>query len=296
MSEQKFASFAPEDMKEGSNLWDNVDARVTGFRFSKDAPDGYTAEGSPIFAWVDFELKGDGPAEERRVNQSYSLGSSSGDQFTVSEDGYKLIPATEDSALRKDSKFGTFVGSLVTEGIPLPILKAGDWSKVVGLDGHWKRVADKERNFGDDPKRSSRKSKFPPTTLVCTKIHSKFENGVIVGGAAVATPAVGAAPVTMSSPNAAGAVIAGDLDTKTGAYLAQVVASKGGKVQRSQLTLLVSQAAMKDPQRQDIARRAADEAFLNAMSEAGGVLDAAGNVVALKYNAAAKPQVVELAA
>src|SRR4051812_39768021 len=117
---QKRASFAVEDMKAGGgNLWGTagpVRAKVTGGRFTKEGPPNYTAEGNPIYAVVDFELKGDAPIEERRVDQSFSLGGSAGDNFSISADGDYLIPTSDDAAVVKDSKFGTFASSLQNEG------------------------------------------------------------------------------------------------------------------------------------------------------------------------------------
>jgi len=181
------------------------------------------------------------------------------------------------------------------EGVPPTILQSGSLANLSGLRGHYKRVADKERSFANDKKRENKR---PPSTLVIVKVHSKFDGAKIVnaGGATAGKPATASTPAGNpgTAPATASAVPAGDLDTRTGAFLAQVVKAKGGSVQRGQVTLLVSQAAMKETDRQDIAKRAADEAFLNAMNDAGGVLDASGDVVSLKYDAASKPQVIKL--
>src|SRR5574337_336993 len=116
----KRASFAQEDMKEGGgNLFGSngpVRAALVGGRFTKQAPDGYTAEGNPIFGVAEFLIAGDGPEEERRVNQSYSLGAQSGDHFTIAPDGDYLIPSGDDAQIIKDCKFGLFASSLQNEG------------------------------------------------------------------------------------------------------------------------------------------------------------------------------------
>lgn len=267
---QKFASFAIEDLKEGSNLFDNVDGPITDLKLTTEAPDNYTVEGNPIFAVLSIELAGTTPVEERRVSQSYSLGASAGDNFTISEDGYSLIPTNDDAAVRKDSKFGTLMQSFQNEGVPATILKSGVLSALIGLNAHWKRVADKERSFADD-KKQSKKSKFPPSTLVCTKV--------------IALPGVNTVPTTTGTTATATTAAASgpfDLDTATFDYLSKVLVNKGGKVQRSQLTLLLSQAAMKDEHRQEIAKRGTDESFLVSLSEAG----------VIKYDPASKPQTV----
>lgn len=253
MAEQKFASFAPEDMKEGGNLWDNVDAKITGFKFTREAPDNYTVEGSPIFAKVDFEIAGTTPIEERRVDNSYSLGAAAGENFDVSEDGYKLIPKSEDAQANKGSKFGTFVMALINEGLPKTVAQVGDFSKLIGLVGHFKRVPDKERTFADDKRKN--KSKFPPATLVCTKV--------------IALP--GQAGSTTGSSTAAAVADAGEfnLDATTVDYLTGLLKAKGKPIQRSQLVLLISQAAVKDANRAVIAKRAAEEDLLKNLNEIG---------------------------
>lgn len=271
---------AVEDLKEGSNLFDNVEGKVTNVQFNHTPPEGYVVEGNPIFGWVYLLLAGDAPEEERKVNQSYSLGASSGENFTPSEDGFGLVPLNDDAAVRKDSKWGTFVSALQNEGLPVPILKAGDWSKVIGLNGKWKRIADKERTFAEDNKRGGKKSKFPPSTLVCIKILA------MPGGVAAGTvkPAGAAAPVANTNGTAATSATPAefDLDTATADFLGKVIAKQGGKVQRSKLTLLLSQASQGNENRYEIAKRGAEESFLISMAEMG----------VFKYDATAKPQTV----
>ena len=268
----KYASQAPEDFQESTGLADNFDATISAVKFTNEAPsDKYTAEGNPLFSLWSFTLAGG-----EVVTQSYSLGATAGNNFDISSDGYGLIAKTEDSTLRKDSKHGTIVGSLATEGLPKAILQSGDMSKVIGLKGHFKRVADKARNFTNV---NARQAKFPPSTLVCTRIDS--------------LPGVGTVAAT-SAPSAGGS----DIDTRAGQYLAQVVAAKGGKVQRGQLLLLVRKAASDggDADAVAIAKRAGDEGFLKSITEAGGVVDLNGDVIALSYDGSAKPQVVSIAA
>jgi len=150
VAEQKYASFAPADVKEsgGSNLWDNVDATITGFRFTREMPDGYKIEPkpgeeiAPIGAFIDFEVDGSAPVEERRVNQFFSVGAKVGLSFDIAQGGYALVPKTEDAQLFS-SNFSKFVRSLVDNGLPLPVVAAGDFSKILGLKGHFKRIEDK---------------------------------------------------------------------------------------------------------------------------------------------------------
>lgn len=285
MAEQTYASFAVEDMKEGTGLFDDVDGTIRKFQFTKEPPDNYQAEGNPIFAVVHFELKGDGPVEERMVSQSYSLGASAGDGFGVSEDGYGLIPTADGAAVRKDSKFGTFAAALQNEGVPKTVLQAGDFSKLIGLSGHFKRVADKERNFGEDKRtRPGQKSKFPPSTLVLVKLHGMPGEAVkTTASATKATAAATTAPAA-AAPSSSGNV---DVDTRAQELLLAVMADakKAGRtLQRSQITLAVSKAAMSDPNRAVYAKRAGEEAFLTLLAEIG----------AITYDATAKGQPVGL--
>ena len=275
MSNQKYASLAVEDLKEGSNLFDNVRGKITKFIYTNEPPDNYVVEGTYIGAKLFLELAGDAPVEERQVSQDYNTGASTSVSWTISEDGFGLLPIDPENivALRKDSKFGTLVASFGNEGVPKPILTGGNLSAFVGLDAQWVRVADKERNFVNDSRKA--KSKFPPSTLVCTKIHSLPGDKVKVTTAEVKTVVVAAND--------------GDFDTTVGGFLMTVLEKKAkeGKssVQRSQLGLLLSQAAAKEDRRQDIARRGADEGFLATLVEAGMIT----------YDASSKPQVVGIA-
>lgn len=270
-NQQQYASMAIEDFKESSGLFDNVNAVITGIQLTTTPPDNYAVEGSPIFANVSFLIDGEGDPDERAVSQGYSLGGAAGVNYDVSTNGYGLVPKTPEASLRKDSKWGTFMAALANEGFPKPALQAGDLSALIGLHGTWKRIADKERSFANA--RQSNVRKFPPSTLVCIKI-------LDLPGAKNVAPAVTATVGPQSTaPGAEGDF---DLDATTFAYLSEVLAKSGGKVQRSKLVLLVSQVAMKDPNRKAIALRASEEAFLNAMTDAG----------VIKYDGTAKPQIV----
>jgi hypothetical protein len=269
VSKQQYASQAIEDFQESSGLFDNVNAVITNVQFTTVAPDNYAAEGNPIFANVSFMIDGEGDEAERAVSQGYSLGATAGVHYDVSEDGYGLIAKSTDASLRKGSKWSTFVAALANEGFPKPILQAGDVSKIVGLHGSWKRIADKERSFQNDRKQSAKK--FPPSTLVCIKILG-------MPGAVGTVPTTTTATATATTAPAADF----DLDTATFGYLAEVLAKKQGKVQRNQLTLLITQVAMKDVNRLAIAARAVDETFLATMSAMGMI----------RYDPAVKPQVI----
>ncbi len=278
MTTPKYASQAMEDLKESTGLFDNVDIRVTEVQFNLTPPDNYPAGG--IFGWVSFDLLGDVPADQRALpKQAYSLGAQSAANYDISEDGYGLIPKSEYASIRKDSKWGTFLTALATQGLPKPILQAGDFSKLIGLEGHVNRIADKARTFAEERKQNAQAKKFPPSTLVVTKI--------------IALPGTAATSATKS-------VVADvvDVDTIAGQLLAQIVAKKGGKLQRGNILLQVRTAAQQAGHSNyvDIAKRATEESFLNSINENGGVVDAAGEVVALSYDGTARPQVVTIAA
>lgn len=265
MAETKYASFAPEDVKDagGSNLWDNVDAVITGFRFTREMPDNYKIEPrageeiAPIGVMIDFEVDGSAPVEERRVNQFFSVGAKVGLSFDIAKDGFGLVPKSEDAQLYT-SNFTKFARSLVENGLPAPVVAAGDFSKVIGLKGHFKRIEDKtgrERTWKD---KKGVEHKEMPKVLLCTK--------VLELKAAKGAPAAGAAASDEF-----------DLDSTAKDYLVATLTAKKKPLQRSQLVLMVSQQAVSDPNRAAIAKRAAEEEFLNTLSELGIVAyDAAG--------------------
>lgn len=262
MEKQKYASMNPDTFSEGTGLFDDVDGEIRNIQFTTELPDNYTSEGaSPLFSNVTILLDGDGPIAERTVTQGYSLGAKSSENFTVSDDGYGLIPQTEHATVNKSTKWGTFVEALKKEGVSETILNAGDMSVVIGTRAHFNRIADRERKG----LKNQRTSKYPPTTLVVTKIHS-------LPGTTGATQSKsnGAVPV--------GAVAAGTLDDKCASALLDILASKDGKpVQRAQLSLLARKVTIKDPDSLDISKRIMDEDFLKTN-------------LAWKYDATAKGQ------
>lgn len=279
MAEQKYASFAPEDVKEagGSNLWDNVDAKITGFKFTKEMPNGYQItpqpgeEISPIGVQIDFEIEGSSPVEERRVNQFFSVGAKVGLSFDISADGFGLVPKVEDAQLYS-SNFTKFVRSLVENGLPAPVVAAGDFGKIVGLGGHFKRIEDKngrERTWKD---KKGVEHKELPKVLLCTKV-------LTLPGTSVAGAVAGPSSAATQAEDF-------NLDAATSDYLVAALAAKKKPLQRSQLVLIVSQQAVADPNRAAIAKRAAEEEFLNTLNELGIV----------KYAAAEKGQPVSLPA
>jgi hypothetical protein len=254
-------------MNEGSNLFDNVRATVTDLKLTKEPPDNYKAEGNPIFANLSLLINGTGPEEDRKVSQSYSLGAKAGDNFEISEDGYSLLPTNDDATLRKDSKFGTLIASLKNEGVPANVLQSGTLKSLIGIDGQWKRVADKERTFAQENSRKA--SKFPPSTLVCVKLHVPF------GQKATSAPSDGVAPAASTGSD-------GDLKDITAGFLLDVLGANPKGIQRAKLSLALTKAAMAHPKRTEIAKMGADESFLKGLSDDGLV----------KYNPAEKPQTV----
>lgn len=274
MAAQKYASWAAKDTREASSLPSDFDAVIAAAKFTKEAPDGYQAEGNPIFAVIDLLQDGDGAESERTVQQSYSLGGKAGDEFAISDDGYGLIPTGDETAIRKGSKFDMFKCSLENVGVSEAITAAGTLEALIGIKAHWKRIDDakllgKEREFVGGKKSTS---KFPPQTLVATAL-------VDSKGAGKATAKASTASASSAADSEA------DIDTLAGQFLIDVLgAAKDNKVQRAQVTLLVSKAAMKDGRRTEIAKRASDEGFLASLAETG----------LIAYDPAAKPQVVTL--
>jgi hypothetical protein len=295
----KRASIDTADMSEGGgNLFGSaapVRARITGGRFTKEAPnENYTSEGNPIFGVADYELLGlkqeEGETAEEfhartHPNQSYACGPQSGDNFTISEDGQYLIPNNDESKLVKTSKFGIYAAALKNEKVPASILSAFGWDLITGLVGDFKRVADPARDFADSGRANARKSKYPPSTLVLVKLVS------LPGQAASAATTTTAAPAAQggTSPAAqtAAATSGEDFDLEVYGYLEPVLKAAGAPIQKSQLTLKVSKAAMdQGTRRTAIAQRATSDDFLKKMVDAGVVV----------YDPTVKPQVVSLAA
>lgn len=279
MAQQQYASFDPKDLKTPNTLFDNVNAEITGFAFTREAPDNYKAEGNPIFAVINLNLydltRVDGESAEefkqrQNQSQSYSLGAAVGNNWAPSEDGFALVPSVDDpNAPSKDSKFGTFVTALAAEGVPKTLLGTGHFKAIVGLKGRFKRVDDKERSFGNQVQAGRKVSKFPPSTLVLAKLIS------LPGQKAAGTTAA-----VTTSP-------AGDIDETTELYLSSVVGSApGGKVQRGNILISVRKATSEGGEDKDrgmaIAKRASEESFLIAMNEKG----------VLKYDPSVKPQAV----
>lgn len=280
MAETKYASFAPESIKEsgGSNLWDNVDATITGFKFTREMPDNYKIEPkpgeeiSPIGVLIDFEVDGGAPVEERRVNQFFSVGAKVGLSFDIAANGFGLVPKTEDAQLYS-SNFTKFVKSLIDNGLSAAIVAAGDFSKILGLKGHFKRIEDKnsrERVWKD--KKGVEHKEFNKV-LLCTKV-----NGQPTGNVATISSASGA-PATADAGDF-------DLDSATAGYLVAALTAKKKPLQRAQLVLVVSQQAASDPNRQAIAKRAAEEEFLTNLAGLDMIV----------YDAAGKGQPVSLPA
>lgn len=293
MPEQtKYASFATEDLKEQGNLFDNVNGRVTAFMFTKTPPPNYTVDrkdAEPIFAILSLLIDGDAPVEERSVTQSYSLGATAGAEFAISDDGYGLIPLTEESVPRKGSKFTTLTESFQKHGIAATLLKVGNFSMLIGLYAHWQRITDPPRNFSEDQltTRKNKGSKFPASTLCLTKVLSMpGETSVAkpsAPAAVAAAPGVAAAKgkgaVAAAAVDAPAFVETGDLDTDTIAVLtAALNASKttdsdGRKVlQRGQLTLAIGRQVPKNPNRTLYSKRAFDEGFLTELAGMGIVV------------------------
>lgn len=292
MAGQKYASMAAKDTREAGSLPSDFDATITNVQFTKEAPEGYDpGEGSnPIFGVITVGNPTK-PAEGGEIadgyQQSYSLGGKSGDEFTISSDGYGLIPVSDEfQATRKGSKWDLVKCSLENNGVSSTVFENGDMSKLIGYRVHFKRIEDakllgKAREFQNE--NPNKKSKFPPKTLVVTKV-------LAAPGEAGSAPAAttSSAGTTANTGAAQGGASDVDLDTETGLLLLQVLeGAKGNEVQRSQLTLHLSKAAgAGNPRRQDIARRGADEGFLKSLAETG----------VITYDPAAKPQVVKKAA
>ncbi len=269
MPEQKYASFAVEDLRENSQLFDDVDATITNVQFVNTPPSSaYQADGNPIFARVEFLLDGTAPEEERRVNQSYSLGATAGDQFTIASDGFGLIPKDDMVvSIRKGCKWAIFVTELQKCGVPSPLLRTGNFQVLVGLRGHFKRIPDPVRVFANADKRTkpgaANKPTYPPSTLCLAKLIAMPSEHAVGGksnGAMKGGPILVPAPVIEES---------GDIDADTTPYLMAALNKAKGKLQRGQILIAVSRAAEGHPQKLVYGKRAQEEDYLNSLMDIG---------------------------
>jgi len=259
MSKQAFASLDPENFSTGSGLFDDVDGVVTGAHFTNEPPDGYTADGNPLFFVLEIQIDGaDGPVEQR-----YSMGGKAGDQFEVSEDGLGLIPAGPHSRLGASSKFGLFMAALKTEGFPIASLggEDGNMGALVGLRAHFNRIPDPERK-GLAPRPGQKEKKYPESTLVVTKIHTLPGEKPATGkkAAATAKPAAGKSTTTTK---AAPATADNDEDIQAAEEtLVALLVANNGTIQKSKLPILAARELAKHPRRQEVSKLIYSEPFL----------------------------------
>lgn len=306
MAGQKYASWAAEDTRESSGLPSDFDSTIIAAQFTKEPPDGYTLpDGSdPIFGWLthliddagDYAGKSD---EERTLKVPYSVGAGAGKEFGISDDGFGLMPLSDTAtAIRKGSKFDMMKCTLENEGVPKTITQAGTLEALIGLRAHWRRVDDekllgKKREF-NDKNLNAKKKNFPDQTLVVVKLLSlPGEKGKTTAPAAAKSAPAAAA--SASAPAGATAIPVGDLDTRTAYFLRDVLTGEKGKpVQRMQLVARLSKAAMAEKDRGDIAKRGADEAFIQRLSAEGILIG--DDFFQTTYDPAANPQVVGIKA
>lgn len=299
MAGQKYASWAAEDTRESSGLPSDFDSTIVAAQFTKEPPDGYNLpQGSdPIFGWLTHLIDDGGEyagktEQERTLKVPYSVGAGAGKEFDISEDGFGLIPKdTNVAAIRKGSKFDMMKCTLENEGVPKAITQAGTLEAIVGLRGHWRRVEDekllgKKREFND---KDEKKKKFPDQTLVMVKLLS------LPGQQGKAAPATKSAPAAnASAPAGATAVPQGDLETRTGYFLREVLnGEKSKSVQRSQLVARLSKAALAETDRAAIAKLGSDEAFITKLSAEGMVIG--NDFFQTTYDPKVTPQVVGIA-
>lgn len=257
MSKQAFASLDPENFSTGSGLFDDVDGVVTGAHFTNEPPDGYTADGNPLFFVLEIQIDGaDGPVEQR-----YSMGGKAGDQFTVSDDGLGLIPEGPHSRLGASSKFGLFMAALKTEGFPIASLggEDGNMGALVGLRAHFNRIPDPERK-GLQQRPGQKEKKYPESTLVVTKIHALPGEKPATAKKATTTAKPAAGKAT-SKP--AAAPVADDEDIQVAEEtLVVLLAANNGTIQKSKLPILAARELAKHPRRQEVSKLIYSEPFL----------------------------------
>ena len=256
MSKQQYASMDPETFSTGGGLFDDLDVVFNGARFTTDPPsDDYQVEGSPIFAVVEFTPDG----AEESVSQHFSCGAKAGDNFSISEDGFGLIPNGPNSKLKKSCKWGTFLDAAKTAGFPLNTMSGEQGiNAIAGTRAHVNQIPDAERT---GIQKSAKQQKYPPTTLCITKIHSL--PGEVKKSAGKSAPQASAKGA--SKPAAVKAAAAGPSEDDIQVAertLAAILVAKEGSIQKSQIALAAARELAKHPRRQEVTKLTYDLNFL----------------------------------
>lgn len=274
-TQQVYASMDPDDFSQGGGLFDDVDGTITVARFTNEPPDGYNAEGNPIF--FEMGLRIDGADDD--VFQKYSLGGKAGDNFEIADDGAYLVPSSPSARIVASSKFGIYMGALKQESFPISKLSgAGGMKNLVGTRAHFNRIADPERKGLQTGKKEKQ---YPQTTLCVSKIHALPGDEKASTGKASAkgTKKETAAPKQTAQTTAAPAAEAGSNGYNAVAQevLLSVLAEANGSIKKAQLPLAVTRALGSNPKKADILKLILSEEFLNT----GGPWKFADNVVTL---------------
>lgn len=245
---QNYASMDPDDFSTGGGLFDDVDGVVTQAEFTDEAPEGYQAEGNPLFFVLGLLIDGaDAP-----VTQSYAMGAKAGDNFAIGKDNGTLIPAGPASKINANSKFGTLMGSLKEEKFPMSTLGGPDGSmkNLVGTRAHFNRIADPERK---GLKTGAKEAKYPPTTLLFTKIHA-------LPGEKAATGKAAKGGTTKAAPAASKGAV--DLTEAAEETLVAILSANDGSVQKAKLTLFATRELNGNPNKAGITKLITSDEFL----------------------------------
>lgn len=238
-------SLSPSTYKTGGGgLYDDVVLLVKNVEYTNELPsENYTAPDgveNPLFVRLTLRIEG---AEEDITDNIY-LGNAGSNNFEPSEDGKDLVPAGEGVQLSDKSKWAIFVGSAIAAGVPdvwSDNADSYDVNPLIGYKFHVKRLP---TNSGF--KRQAKNGKeYEDTAINVTRV-------VAAPGESTGKAAKGktAAPAKGKSAKAAPAAVepetdGGDTEVQAVDLLNQFLKENKGKIQKSQITLLVTKHATK---------------------------------------------------
>lgn len=260
-------SLSPSTYKTGGGgLYDDVVIEVKSIEYTNEypsenynAPDGVE---SPLFARLTIRVDG---AEEDIVDNIY-LGNAASNNFSPTDDGKDLVPAGEGVRLSDKSKWAIFVGSAIGAGVPDVWSDNEDSYDVTSLEGYRFHVKRLPTNSGF--KRQAKNGKeYEDTAINVTRVISAPGETPKGKGKTAAAPAKGKA-VAKGKPAPEPETDGDELDVDATAIelLNGFLKENKGKIQKSQITLLVTKYAtknkMSDSDREAVRKRMFSDAFL----------------------------------
>lgn len=239
-------SLSPSTYKTGGGgLYDDVVIEIKDIVYTNEFPsENYNApEGveNPLFARLTIRVDG---AEEDITDNIY-LGNAASNNFEPSEDGKDLVPAGEGVQLSDKSKWAIFVGTAIAAGVPDVWSDNADSYDVTSLVGYRFHVKRLPTNSGF--KRQGRNGReYEDTAINVTRVVSAPGEGGKGKGKGKAAAAAAPKGKAKAAPVEEAADEGGDdLEVQTIDMLNALLKENKGKIQKSQITLLVTKAATK---------------------------------------------------